>query len=67
MVFVSASIAMGWTRVDSSIGTGARVDMSLSINFNKSVICVAVAIKSLWQLVRERPTRQLMAAASLYS
>uniref|UniRef100_A0A915JIK9 Uncharacterized protein n=1 Tax=Romanomermis culicivorax TaxID=13658 RepID=A0A915JIK9_ROMCU len=41
-----AFIAVGWTGVDFSIGTGARVDMSSSINFKKSVICLVVAVKS---------------------
>uniref|UniRef100_A0A915LAJ9 Uncharacterized protein n=1 Tax=Romanomermis culicivorax TaxID=13658 RepID=A0A915LAJ9_ROMCU len=42
VVLFSASMAMGWTRVDLSIGTRARVDMSSSINFRKVVICVAI-------------------------
>uniref|UniRef100_A0A915JWT2 Secreted protein n=1 Tax=Romanomermis culicivorax TaxID=13658 RepID=A0A915JWT2_ROMCU len=37
-VFVSASIAAGWMGVDSSIGTGARVAISSSVSFKKSVI-----------------------------
>uniref|UniRef100_A0A915JGE8 Secreted protein n=1 Tax=Romanomermis culicivorax TaxID=13658 RepID=A0A915JGE8_ROMCU len=41
-----ASIAMGWTGVDSSMGTGARVNMSSSINFRKWVICMAITVRS---------------------
>uniref|UniRef100_A0A915L6A6 Uncharacterized protein n=1 Tax=Romanomermis culicivorax TaxID=13658 RepID=A0A915L6A6_ROMCU len=44
-VLSSASIAVGWTGVDSSISTGARVDISSSVSFKKSVICVAVALR----------------------
>uniref|UniRef100_A0A915L8G9 Secreted protein n=1 Tax=Romanomermis culicivorax TaxID=13658 RepID=A0A915L8G9_ROMCU len=45
VVFVLASILVGWTGVDSSIGTGVRVDISLSVNFKKLIICVAVAVR----------------------
>uniref|UniRef100_A0A915KUA7 Uncharacterized protein n=1 Tax=Romanomermis culicivorax TaxID=13658 RepID=A0A915KUA7_ROMCU len=45
VVFVLASIAMGWMGVDLSICTGARVHMSSSVNFKKSVICMAMAVK----------------------
>uniref|UniRef100_A0A915L303 Secreted protein n=1 Tax=Romanomermis culicivorax TaxID=13658 RepID=A0A915L303_ROMCU len=45
VVFVLASIAVGWTGVDLSMGTAVRVDISLSVSFKKLVICVAVALR----------------------
>uniref|UniRef100_A0A915KMV6 Uncharacterized protein n=1 Tax=Romanomermis culicivorax TaxID=13658 RepID=A0A915KMV6_ROMCU len=45
-MFISASIPVGWMGVDSSIGAGAMFEISSSISFKKSVICVAVALRS---------------------
>uniref|UniRef100_A0A915JR44 Uncharacterized protein n=1 Tax=Romanomermis culicivorax TaxID=13658 RepID=A0A915JR44_ROMCU len=42
----SASIAVGWIGVDSSISIGARVEILSSVSFKNSVICMAVAVKS---------------------
>uniref|UniRef100_A0A915JJS2 Uncharacterized protein n=1 Tax=Romanomermis culicivorax TaxID=13658 RepID=A0A915JJS2_ROMCU len=39
------SLAMLWTGVDSSIGTGARIHISSNISFKKLVICVAVVVR----------------------
>uniref|UniRef100_A0A915IYG5 Uncharacterized protein n=1 Tax=Romanomermis culicivorax TaxID=13658 RepID=A0A915IYG5_ROMCU len=41
-----ASIAVGWMGVDSSIGPRARFEISSSVSFKKSVICVAVPVIS---------------------
>uniref|UniRef100_A0A915HUW5 Uncharacterized protein n=1 Tax=Romanomermis culicivorax TaxID=13658 RepID=A0A915HUW5_ROMCU len=46
MVMVSESITAGWMGVDSSIGAGARIEISWSVSFKKSVICVALAVTS---------------------
>uniref|UniRef100_A0A915ISL2 Uncharacterized protein n=1 Tax=Romanomermis culicivorax TaxID=13658 RepID=A0A915ISL2_ROMCU len=43
---VSESIAAGWMGVDSSIGAGAMLEISSSMSFKKSVICVVVAVMS---------------------
>uniref|UniRef100_A0A915JEL0 Uncharacterized protein n=1 Tax=Romanomermis culicivorax TaxID=13658 RepID=A0A915JEL0_ROMCU len=45
-VIVSESITAGWMGVDSSIGAGAIFEISSSVSFKKSEICVAVAVTS---------------------
>uniref|UniRef100_A0A915K000 Uncharacterized protein n=1 Tax=Romanomermis culicivorax TaxID=13658 RepID=A0A915K000_ROMCU len=49
------------------IGTGARVDISSSVNFKKSVICVAVPIKLAVAVGAGRADTMLTAAALLCS
>uniref|UniRef100_A0A915ILS3 Uncharacterized protein n=1 Tax=Romanomermis culicivorax TaxID=13658 RepID=A0A915ILS3_ROMCU len=46
VVGITTSIAAGWMGVDSSIGARARFEISSSISFKKSVICVAVPVIS---------------------
>uniref|UniRef100_A0A915IEQ0 Uncharacterized protein n=1 Tax=Romanomermis culicivorax TaxID=13658 RepID=A0A915IEQ0_ROMCU len=39
-------MAVGWIGVDSSISTWAKVEISSSVSFKKSVICVTVRVRS---------------------